>query len=164
MMTREYGMIPLAKLTLMPWKVVHVDLVGSWMIQITQVDQRIDAKILVLTCNNAATTWPELISITNKEGWMVTKAFINEWLCLYPRRQQVVHDNGSKLMCREFRELLASYGCKSKAITVKNLQASAIVEQVYKTTVECSKHNNVPVTTGKTRLTTPSKWSHGPSD
>ena len=55
------------------------------------------------------------------------------WLSQYPQPKVVMHNNGGEFTGEEFQRLLQSYGCRAKAITMKNPQANAIVEWMHLT-------------------------------
>ena len=53
-----------------------------------------------------ASTWPEIMPITNKEARNITKIVDLEWLCRYPRAEYCIHDNGKEFVGEEFEKLL----------------------------------------------------------
>jgi hypothetical protein len=75
-----------------PWESVQVDLIGPWKVK-TQ------SGLNTLRCFTAiypATSWPEIIEITDKRSQIVMDTFHNNWLCCYNRSIQVTFDNGSE--------------------------------------------------------------------
>jgi hypothetical protein len=76
-------------MTLYPWVMVCVDLVGPFTI-------RTPAKahsLLTLTMLDPSTGWFEIVEATNKSATSIQDLFHNTWLARYPRRQFIVFDN-----------------------------------------------------------------------
>eukprot|EP00957_Ditylum_brightwellii_P123131 9388161-Ditylum_brightwellii.AAC.2 len=65
-----------------------------------------------------------------KKSRYTAHTFDMNWLCRYPCPEEVIHDNGSEFIGKEFQDLLHSYGIKGVPTTVKNLQANLIVERM----------------------------------
>ena len=116
-----------------PWKTVHVDLIGPWKVSVKYEDGKTkEHQIQALTCIDAATDFCEIIAIRNKASDYISMKFDNHFLCRYPRPVEVVYDQGSEFKS-EFSELLLSYGIKPIPTTVKNPTANAIIERTHLT-------------------------------
>jgi transposase InsO family protein len=85
---------------------------------------------------DTGTNWCEVARITTAASIATAKAFDQQWLSRHPCPLECVHDNGNKFMGIEFQELQLSYGIKPKPTTVKNPQAKAIVERIFRTLEE----------------------------
>ena len=92
-----------------------------------------------------ATGWFEIVEIptyeldevmacndeyTYKSFSRVSQFFNNTWLCIYPRPQKFVFDNGYDLK-RDFTPFIKDFNIKPVLIPVKNHQANAPVERVH---------------------------------
>jgi hypothetical protein len=115
-------------LTLYPWVMVCVDLVGPFTI-------RTPAKthyLLALTMIDPATGWFE-IKATNNSATSIQDLLHNTWLAHYPQPQFIVFDNGNiGEFKREFKQMCDNNGIKAKPTTSNNLQENAIIERVHK--------------------------------
>ncbi len=61
---------------------------------------------------------------------MISNLVNKTWFSQYPHCQYIIYDNGSKFKLH-FKALCDSYGSKRKPTSVKNPQASAILERVH---------------------------------
>ena len=68
--------------------------------------------IWALTMMDEATSWVEIIPISNKESKTITSLVDSEWFCRYPRPLYCAFNNGGEIIGEEFQELLESYGIK----------------------------------------------------
>ncbi|KAJ8576508.1 hypothetical protein ON010_g2704 [Phytophthora cinnamomi] len=75
--------------------------------------------------------WLEVIIQRGKTSSTTAISFECVWLCRYPCRKFVVHDQGPEFTGDAFQLLLASLVIKDKPITAKNPQANAICERVH---------------------------------
>jgi hypothetical protein len=118
---QHYGEIPLKKssMTINPFDEVHVDLIGPY------------EGFYAMTIVESQFRWLEVSIQENKTSKLTAENFDITWLCRYPRPLRVIHDLGSEFVGNEFQELLQSYGIKSKPITAKNPQASALCEIIH---------------------------------
>ena len=74
--------------------------------------------ICCLTMIDEASTWPEIMPITNKESRNIAEIVDAEWFCRYPCAEYCIHDNGKEFVGEEFEELLESYGVVLQPTTV----------------------------------------------
>jgi hypothetical protein len=81
----------------------------------------------------ACTGWSKFVRVNTASSIAMATAFNKGWLCRYPCPHKVVHDNGPEFMGCKFKEMLDSYGIKSKPTTIKNLTANAIVKRIHGT-------------------------------
>ena len=135
---------------LIPWKTVHVDLIGPNTKKIKQ--EQPDCKIKVITTQltcmtfiDPATGWFEIAEVPyfktvdtegtsmrhiDKTSARISLLFKKHWLDRYPRPQTVIFDNGSEFK-KNFIPLLQDFSIKPKVTTVKNPQANAPVERIH---------------------------------
>ena len=123
---KKYGKIPVKDPITQPWQVVCVDQIGPY----TQSNHEAAPKLWAQTMIDPATSWFEVKAIASKTAKTAAQVFDEEWLCRYPRPQEVIFDQGSEFKA-EFLETLKVYGIKPKPTTVKNPQANAILERIH---------------------------------
>jgi hypothetical protein len=68
-----------------------VDLVGPWKVKTPSAT----TTLRCFTAKDPATSWPEIVEISDTRSQTVMDAFHNNWLCRYYRPIQVSFDNGS---------------------------------------------------------------------
>ena len=135
---------------LKPWDTVHIYLIGPYIKSIIKhhPDGTAIQNNYSLTCTTMielATCWFEIVEIPTfdleevkigndeciyKSSAGVSLLFNNTWICIYPRPQMFVFDNGSKFK-RDFTPLLKDFNIKTVLTLVKNPQANAPVERVH---------------------------------
>ena len=110
-------------------------MVGSWTITITnnETKKQTDEKIQALTCSCTSLGWLEIIQCDSKSSFHVSKKYDSQWLCHWPRPNQVIYDNGGEFTSCKFQELLNSYGITAVPTTINNPQADALAERVHLT-------------------------------
>ena len=141
---KNYGLLPPVQHTTHPWFTVCVDLIGPWTVpspftlparsrgpRLMSAPNNEPLQLLALTIIDPATSWLELVALSDKSALTVARAFDQHWLSRYPRPLECVHDNGSKFVGYEFQELLQSYGITIKVTTVANPQANSVIERVH---------------------------------
>ncbi|MGH7954385.1 MAG: integrase, partial [Gloeomargaritales cyanobacterium] len=124
--TKKYGLPPLKDPDVLPWQTICVDLIGPWKIKDGANNVY---SLTALTIIDPATSWIEIIPVTDKNATTIAIMLDRHWFCRYPRPLFCVYDNGSEFLGFEFQEMLESYGVLSKPTTVRNPQANAIVER-----------------------------------
>jgi transposase InsO family protein len=77
---------------------------------------------------NLNTHFMEIVSLKNKESNTIAHTLDQVWLCCHPHPVDCLHDNGTEFVSAKFQELLQLYQITSKLTTVKNPQASGILE------------------------------------
>jgi IS30 family transposase len=118
--------LPVKQAEAMPWEVVQVDLVGPWKVKTPS-----GTKILrCFTVIDRATSWPEIVEITDKRSQTAMDVFHNNWLWCYPRPVQVTFDNGSEFKS-VFKEMCDSLGIKCSPATSYNPQWNSIIERIH---------------------------------
>jgi hypothetical protein len=139
-----------------PWEALCVDLIGPYTLKGKDGSQ-ID--FMCLTMIDPASSWFEMVELpvmefitpvaeTGKKGTKTHKKNITKgdyfdktstmishlvnktWFSRYPRCQHIIYDNGSEFKLH-FEALCDSYGIKRKPTSVKNPQATAILERVH---------------------------------
>ena len=148
----RYGHLPPKNVgQLIPWKTVHVDLVGPYSInaQQFQPDGSVETKDFQLTCMtmvDPVTGWFEIVEVPtyivkdvkkgisqqaiDKSSARISRLFDQTWLSRYPRPTKVVFDNGSEFK-KNFVPLLNDWSIKPKPTTIKNPQANSPVERIH---------------------------------
>jgi hypothetical protein len=104
-------------LTLYPWFMVYVDLVGPFKI-------RTPAKthsLIAITMIDPANGWFEIVKATNKSATSIQDLFHNTWLAHFTRSQFIVFDNGGEFTS-DFEQMCVqnNYGIKAKPTTSHN--------------------------------------------
>jgi IS30 family transposase len=89
---QQYEKLPVKEAESKPGEIVQVDLVGPWKVKTPSGTYTIRCFTAIYT----ATSWPEIVEITDKRSQTVMDAFHNNWQCHYPRPVQVTFDNGSE--------------------------------------------------------------------
>jgi IS30 family transposase len=105
----QYGKLPVKVAEATPCEIVQVNLIGPWKV-------KTPSGIKTLRCFTAidpATSWPEIVEITDKRSETVMDAFHNNWLCRYPRPIQVTFDNGSEFK-NGFKKMSENLGIKCR--------------------------------------------------
>ena len=112
---------------------MQVDCAGTWTIRVkNKINGKItEYKIHILSIVDVATNCPKFVPIVTANSKEVAKAFDFNWLRRYPKPAEWGHDNGNEFIGYKFQEILNSYWIKSKATTVKNPTAQAIVEHIH---------------------------------
>jgi transposase InsO family protein len=103
-----------------------VDLVGPWKV-------KTPSGTTTLRCSTAidsATSWSEIVEITDKRSQTVMDAFHNNWLCRYPRPIQVNFDNGSEFKS-VFKEMCDNLRIKCSPTTYYNPQGNSVIERIH---------------------------------
>ena len=148
---RKYGHVP-AKIIqdLVPWRTVHIDLIGPYSITAKQSVpggkiKEIELKLTAMTMVDPATGWFEIIEVpyysiddvkNNKDNYIdkssarISKLFDQAWLSRYPRPKEVIFDNGSEFKMH-FMALLEDFDIKPKPTTVENPQGNSPVERIH---------------------------------
>ena len=106
--SKSYGKLPVTTLNhIIYWATVHTGMVGPWKVQfrLSKTEQIFTKVVNVLTIVDRATTWPEFIVTKRFTSAYITKLFVSEWLCRYPRLVTVIDDNGDEFRGNEFQEL-----------------------------------------------------------
>jgi transposase InsO family protein len=81
---------------------------------------------------DSITGWFEIQQYDDKKSVTVANIVEQEWLSRYPWPTQITFDRGSKFIGQDFQKMIKEdYAVKAKPITVRNPQASAIVERVH---------------------------------
>jgi transposase InsO family protein len=76
--------------------------------------------------------WVEIQQYDDKKSITVANIVEQEWFSRYPWPTQVTFDSGSEFIGQDFQKMIKEdCGVKAKPITVRNLQANAIVESVH---------------------------------
>jgi hypothetical protein len=89
---KQYGKLPVKMAEATPWEIVQVDLIAPWKVATP-------SGVNTLRCFTAidpATSWPEIVEITNRGSQTVIDAFHNNLRWRYPRPIQVIFDNVSE--------------------------------------------------------------------
>ena len=68
--------------------------------------------------------------VIDKSSSKVARLFNRQWLSCYPRAKYITYNNGSEFKLH-FESLCDLFNIKCKPATVKNPQASAIIERVH---------------------------------
>jgi transposase InsO family protein len=125
--TKKYGKLPTKLPVTTPWLEVHVDHIGPY----SQVNHVNAPKYYALSIIDPATSWVELIPLSNLSALTTCAAFDANWLCRYPRPAKCIFDQGTAFTSSEFQELLSSYGIVPSPITIQNPQANSVLERVH---------------------------------
>lgn len=101
----------------------------------TLIPAQVSKKMIffALTCIDRTTGYVELHQIRNKFSKYIAELFDDVWLCRYPIPMEVIYDNGTKFIGKEFEEILVSYGIDTIPTTVENPRANGIIEHVHLT-------------------------------
>jgi IS30 family transposase len=99
-----------------------VDLVGPWKVKTPSSTKTLRC----FTAIDPATSWPEIVEITDKQSQTVMDDFHNNWLCRYPRPIQVTFDNGSEFKS-VFKEMCDNLGIKCSPTTSDNPQENSVI-------------------------------------
>jgi Integrase zinc binding domain len=112
-----------------PWDKLCVDLVGPYKIR------RKGEKELICKCVtmiDPATGWFEIQQYDDKQSITVANIVEQEWFSRYPWPRQITFDRGSEFIGQDFQKMIKEdYAIKAKPKTVRNPQATAIVERVH---------------------------------
>jgi hypothetical protein len=148
---KKYGQVPPKVLTeVIPWKTIHVDLLGPYSRTIKQKQpdgklKSIRVQLTLITFIDPATGWFEMAQVPtfetegiegmtkaqiDKTSARISLLFKNTWLDRYPRPQEVVFDNGSEFK-KNFVPLLKDFEIKPKITSIKNPQANAPIERIH---------------------------------
>lgn len=100
-----------------PWDLLTVDLCGPWSVEVEykkdgKLEKKVRKSVWALTMMDEATSWIEIIPISNKESKTIALLVDSEWFCRYPRPLFCIYDNGKEFIGEEFQEMLESYGIK----------------------------------------------------
>jgi hypothetical protein len=150
--SRKYGHLPPKTVITNPWECVRVDLVGPYTLK---GKDNLQIDFMALTMINPASSWFEIAevpvveqlcrqTVNGKELLIANEIFdktseciarlVNKtWLCRYPWCCYLIYDNGSEYHTYKlhFEYLCESYSIKCKPTTVKDPQASSILEHVH---------------------------------
>jgi hypothetical protein len=85
-----------------------------------------------MTIFDPATSWFEVVEISDKRAATCANLVEKTWLCCYPRPLQCIFDIGSEFLGAQFANYLESYGIKHVPTTIKNPVAN-MVERVHQT-------------------------------
>eukprot|EP00957_Ditylum_brightwellii_P033141 2511956-Ditylum_brightwellii.AAC.1 len=77
------------------------------------------------------TSWSEIAEIKTKRADIIANTVETTWLTRYPYPAQVVLVRGKEFMAEFLEMILKDYGVKKKSITVRNPQASSIIETIH---------------------------------
>ena len=81
---------------------------------------------------DSATGQFEIHQYDNKKSITVANIVEQEWFSRYPWLTQITFDRGSEFIGQDFQDMIKKdYAIKNKPITVRNLQANAIVERIH---------------------------------
>jgi transposase InsO family protein len=108
---------------LLPWQCVAVDLIGPWTLSLG--DQKL--RFSTLTIIDLVTNLVEVVRISNKTAEQVAMQYENTWLAKYPKRMNVIHDQGGEFIGHEFQERLPVHNIVSRPTTAKNPQANSVL-------------------------------------
>lgn len=113
---------------MIPWDTVQIDSIGPYSITTCT------GNTLKLSCKTMIDPSIGCLEITEMKDTNNSAdtfgIFNNTWLSRYPHSKKIIYNNGVEFK-RDFEPLLKAYGIKAKRITVKNLQANAILEGVH---------------------------------
>ena len=148
---RKYGKLPAKTIKeLVPWRTVHVDLIGPYSITAKQIQpggiiKEVELKLTCMTMVDPATGWFEIAEVPyysiedvkkdeneyiDKTSARISKIFEQTWLSRYPRPEEVVCDNGSEFKLH-FMTLLKDFDIKPRPTTAENPQGNSPVERVH---------------------------------
>ena len=131
---RKYGHLPVQDDNSPdPFHTVAVDLVGLWNFLVEQAlgDGQTREQTIAfqaLTIINKGTALLKIEPYHSATSLEIATLFDLKWLCCYPQPVWVRYDNGNGFLGQEFQEMLARYGIKRQPTTVKNPQATKILE------------------------------------
>ncbi|GAX23113.1 hypothetical protein FisN_UnNu094 [Fistulifera solaris] len=128
--TKKYGHLPAKEAEFKPWKRLCVDIIGPYTVR--DANHR-EHELLALTMIDPATSWFEVVQISDKSSETVALAVDRQWFCRYPRPHYITYDQGGEFTGNEFQELLTSYGVKGKPASARNPQSNSVVERVHLT-------------------------------
>ena len=125
----QYGHLPTKEAEAKIWDRLCVDLIGPYKIW---HKGKPDLICKCVTMIDPASGWFEIQQYDDKRSITVANFVEQEWLCRYPWPTQISFDRGSEFIGQEFKHMISKdYGIKAKPITVRNLQANAIVECIH---------------------------------
>jgi transposase InsO family protein len=148
---RKYGHVPAKTIQdLVPWRTVHIDLIGPYSITAKQSQtegkiKEIELELTAMTMVDPASGWFEIIEVPyyniddvknnennyiDKSSARISKLFDQAWLSRYPRPREVIFDNGSEFKMH-FMALLKDFDIKPKPTTVENPQGNSPVERIH---------------------------------
>ena len=85
-----------------------------------------------VTMIDSATDWFEIKQFDDKFTITIANIVEQKWLSRYPRHTQITYDSGIKFIGHDFWHMVKhDNGIKNKPISVRNLQANAIVEHIH---------------------------------
>ncbi|GFH49966.1 hypothetical protein CTEN210_06442 [Chaetoceros tenuissimus] len=148
---RRYGIIPAKTIKeLVPWRTVHVDLIGPYSVTAKQIQpggeiKEVELKLTCMTMLDPATGWFEIAQVPyysieevkedkddfiDKTSARISLIFEQTWLSRYPRPEEVVCDNGSEFKLH-FMTLLKDFDIKPRPTKAENPQGNSPVERVH---------------------------------
>ena len=148
---RKYGHVPVKTIQdLIPWKTVHIYLIGPYSITAKQTQpggeiKEVELQLTAMTMVDPAMGWFEIKEvpyysiedvINNKDNYIdkslarISQLFNQAWLSRYPGPSKVVFDNGSEFRIH-FMRLLKDFDIKPRPTTVENLQGNSPIERIH---------------------------------
>jgi transposase InsO family protein len=127
--SKQYGILTPPTRASHPWHTVAIDILGP--ISFPGEKEEHDVPRYCLTVIDTFSRWCELIPLQDITAARVARLFDSEWLCRYPRPEQVVSDNGTQFVSAEFQELLDSYSIKQVLTSTYNPQGNSICERLH---------------------------------
>ena len=148
---RKYGHEPAKTIEeLVPWRTVHIDLIGPYSITAKQTQpggeiKEVELKLTAMTMVDPATGWFEMVEVPyynaedvinnennyiDKSSARISRLFNQTWLSRYPRPSEVIFDNGSEFKMN-FITLLKDFDVTPKPTTVENPQGNSPVERIH---------------------------------
>ena len=86
-----------------------------------------------LTMIDPATGWFESKEIKTKRADVIANLVEQTWLVRYPWLDLIIMDRGRECKAEFYNMITVDYNIKPKVITIRNLQANAIIEHVHQT-------------------------------
>ena len=138
----KFAKLPEKQADYIPWKTVHIDLIGPYPFGAATVYCKKTKKQIpnpkrvwlhALTMIDPATGWFDIVEIDDKRADTIANVFEMNWLMRYPRPTEVVTDNGKEFMLEVTSLIEDEYGIRRVNTTVRNPQANAMVERAHQT-------------------------------
>jgi transposase InsO family protein len=130
---KKYGELPAKEAEVTPWKTLHIDTIGEYLIDVTVKNRKKTLKLRCLTMIDPATGWFEIAELKRGRADYTADLLERIWFNRYPWPTEVICDRGKEFMAEVIATLRDDYGIVRKPITTRNPQANAMVERAHQT-------------------------------
>ncbi len=136
-----YGLLPKREVWIAPWEEVAINLIGPWKVKVNGWLVEFNA----LTCS--VSNLVKLIHIDQKSAEHICEKFTQNWLSIYPRPVQCLHDKRGEFIGQNFQWLLDMFSIKDVWSISMNPQSNYICERMHQTETNVQTtlvHTNFP--------------------